>query len=409
MFPETMSRSTGNPIPPLLEQSFLPLFFTLPILFTTLLRPGPFRTISSICLLAALWYHFLTRGWTAGPDFLFSPLFASAITIRWLVIISTGKPEEMFRRVQAGTSSSSRDGSRKQDAVQEGKCDGRGKDVTDRSARFLEKLKWSAELWSNWRGIGWNFGPGPGTSQHPRGQAKETRTPSPRANKKSHTPPSYFITKSIIYAILSTIAQKLLVTHAWCTRAPPFGEDFLSVPLSTQQGLALLQLLLSSMLMENMYRVVSIAAVSLRISAPEAWPPLFGHLALCHSSLTRASEILASALGITNRESLPSRYIRLFAGFLTSGIMHGMAAHFVPSPLGYDKWMMLQMLVFPVIITVEDLGKYLGSRSLPAGLTNGVIALGIGYLWTMFMVSSVHRFVVAYYQDVGMFKDMCPA
>lgn len=116
-----------------------PTFMAVAIL-TTLLPPGPTRVTLASTAFTGLWLHVLTH-WVTGPAFFMDAIFMISITVRWLLLSLAGTPEvDCHQTSKSGTI-----------LVKNNR-----KDVTVLD-RFYNKVKWTVELWSCWRGQGWNF------------------------------------------------------------------------------------------------------------------------------------------------------------------------------------------------------------------------------------------------------------
>lgn len=115
---------------PWAAQLFLPAFLYVGIV-STVPPPGPMRVVFGLTAFTTLWWYSITH-WVADPTFLVGPIMAIPITLRWAFMVVWGTPEEDYFHLQDRATSPHHLGP-------------------------LRKLKWSADLWVQWRGVGWNW------------------------------------------------------------------------------------------------------------------------------------------------------------------------------------------------------------------------------------------------------------
>jgi hypothetical protein len=124
-----------------------PTFMAVAVL-TTLPPPGPLRVIVGLTAFTSLWLHVLTH-WVSGPAFFMDAIFMISITVRWLLMFVAGTPEIDYHQTTQSGTTITYTGTKNSSALRQ----------------LLTKVRWSVELWSCWRGQGWNF-----VDQHlPRG------------------------------------------------------------------------------------------------------------------------------------------------------------------------------------------------------------------------------------------------
>ena len=129
--------SPREPIPSWAAKLVTPTFLAVAIL-TTLPSPGPVRVTVGLTAFTSLWLHVVTH-LVAGPAFFMDAVFMISITARWILLFVMGTPEtDYYQTSKTATRLERNPGS-------------------PWYWRFLYKAKWSVELWSCWRGQGWNF------------------------------------------------------------------------------------------------------------------------------------------------------------------------------------------------------------------------------------------------------------
>lgn len=145
-----------------------------------------------------------------------------------------------------------------------------------------------------------------------------------------------------------------------------------------------------------------------------------------------AGEMFAQAVG-AEKGTLLSRYLKTYAGYITSGAMHAVPGLFVrhSSPL-WSLTNLLHMPFYAMIVTAEDVlkagGRRLGIRDSgkfpPSGARSECVP-GIrrqiancrrkalirivGYVWTAFWVPFIYRYAFVFYIDIGFCDGVCPA
>ncbi|KAI9367729.1 membrane bound O-acyl transferase family-domain-containing protein [Aspergillus egyptiacus] len=357
-----------------------PSFMAVAIL-TTLPPPGPTRVVVGLTAFTSLWLYVLTH-WVAGPAFFMDSIFMISITVRWLLLFVAGTPEEdLHQTSEKGTRLTSKD--------------------AKRGTPFFTKLKWSVELWSCWRGQGWNF-----VDQHlPKG-AEQTQS---RWD---------FLLSNAGRILLNQYISDLIRQHAFCALWPTTGAvDFRSLPLPTRHALVALQLLRDSLFLDTEYRKASLLFVGTHLSSPARWPGIFGHAAdlytvrnfwgrvwhqIFRQIFVRCGEIVAGALEAP-KGSLLHRYSKLYVGFLVSGVQH-YACHLLIPSSRYGWGMFWQMPAYAAVVTVEDLLKHSG-RML--GVRDGGFVRALGFLWTGYWMTLIYGLPVGYVSDIGGFTGVC--
>ncbi|KAL4914819.1 membrane bound O-acyl transferase family-domain-containing protein [Aspergillus aurantiobrunneus] len=361
-----------------------PAFMAVAIL-TTLLPPGPIRVVVGITAFTSLWLHVLTH-WVAGPAFFMDAIFMISITVRWLLLFVAGMPEiDCHQTSKSGTRLIPND----------------TKNATFFD-RFYNKAKWSVELWSCWRGQGWNF-----VDQHlPRGV--------------EHTQSRWeFLASNAGRVLLNQHVSDLVRRHAFCALWPAVEGhvDFGSLPLLSRHGLVALQLIRDALMLDAEYRKASIVFVGLHLSTPDRWPSLFGNLQdlytvrnfwgrvwhqIFRQIFTRCGDIVASALG-AQKGTLLFKYSKLYVGFLASGVQHYACALLIPSA-GYGWGMFWQMPGYAAVITAEDILKHYGKQ---AGIPDSSLVRGLGYIWTAYWMTLIYGLPVGFMSDIGGFTGVC--
>lgn len=363
-------------IPPLAEALFVPAFFAVAVI-SLVPSPGPIRVVGGLNTLISMWMYAYAH-WVGGVSFVIGPMLGFAIGLRWVTLVAFGSPERDFRLVSTP-----------------------GNNESPVELGVWRKLKWSAELWCAWRGVGWNFA-------------------DPNVPRVDQQTCLRFLTAQVARAALSIGAQKLIVDHVFCFLWPQGGvSDLLALPVFLQYKLAVVHLVLSWLFIDCIYRVIAIMAVSLDLSSPERWPPCFGNAADLYSVRNfwgrvwhqmfrknfQAAGCAAAHIIGAEKGSMLARYTKLYVGFAVSGLQHYMAARFVPSK-AHGGALFWQMPCYAAVVTLEDA---LASAARSAGIQAGVYARGLGYLWTAFWVPFIYRYGLAYYNDVGSFVGSCPA
>ncbi|KAF5328770.1 hypothetical protein D9619_011600 [Psilocybe cf. subviscida] len=240
---------------------------------------------------------------------------------------------------------------------------------------FWERLWWSLSLISSPRNIGWSTQP---------------------TSRIRPTPPSVtrvqFITSGLkwmcFYALLFD------VTSIICHNFPMYGQggpSFGDFPWLWRATVWLNIFGVSSM-MSMTYTSVSVAAVALGLSRPQAWPPYFGNLKdaytvrncwgrVWHQMLRRTVTGHGNALaGILHfPKSTFTTYFKLYAAFLTSGLIHYAGDYIL-----FQTWIgpgrsMPFFLLQAVVITFED--AVVGVAKM-AGITKASpLAKLLGFCW----------------------------
>lgn len=339
-----------------------PTFMAVAIL-TTLLPPGPTRVTLASTAFTGLWLHVLTH-WVTGPAFFMDAIFMISITVRWLLQSLAGTPEvDCHQTSKSGTI-----------LVKNNR-----KDVTVLD-RFYNKVKWTVELWSCWRGQGWNF-----VDQHLPQGAEQTQSRwylnSQKRYAKTNTNilcSREFLTSNAGRILLNQYISDLVRKHAFCALWPAVegAVDFGSLPLLDKHGLVALQLIRDSLMLDSEYRKASMLFVGLHLSTPDRWPSLFGSVRdlytvrnfwgrvwhqIFRQIFTRCGDIVAGALG-AKKGTLLYKYSKLYVGFLVSGVQHYACALLIPST-AYGWGMFWQMPAYAAIVTVEDALKHYGKRA----------------------------------------------
>ncbi|KAG2418667.1 hypothetical protein HFD88_001768 [Aspergillus terreus] len=365
-----------------------PIFMAVAIL-TTIPSPGPMRVVVGMSALTSLWLYVLTH-WVSGPAFFMDAIFMISITVRWVLMFLTGTPEiDYYQNGKTATKlgSTSADGE------------------TLHGSAFLNKAKWSVELWSCWRGQGWNF-----ADQHLRRGAEQTQS---RWD---------FLIANAGRILLNQYISDMVRKYAFCTFWPAHHTnvarvDFRALPILHRHVLVGAQLVRDSLMLDSEYRKASLLCVGLYLSTPDRWPGLFGspvdlftvrnfwgrvwHQMFRHM-FTRSGEVVARALG-SERGTLVYKYTKLYVGFLVSGIQHYACPLLIPS-LRCGWGMFWQMPAYAAIITLEDLIKHYGRK---AGMQDTGFVRGLGYIWTAYWMTLIYALPVGYVSDIGGFAGVC--
>ncbi|KAF4218842.1 hypothetical protein CNMCM6805_004621 [Aspergillus fumigatiaffinis] len=367
-----------------------PTFMAVAIL-TTIPSPGPVRVIIGMTAFTSLWLYVLTH-WVSGLAFFMDAIFMISITVRWILMFLTGTPEMDYcqtSKTATKLGSTSADGG-----------------ILHGSA-FLNKVKWSVELWSCWRGQGWNF-----ADQHLRRGAEQTQSQW-----------NFLISNAgriLLNQYLSDVVRKYAFCAFWpAHHANVASVDFRALPILHRHLLVGAQLVRDSLMLDSEYRKASLLFVGLCLSTPDRWPGLFGspvdlftvrnfwgrvwHQIFRHM-FTRSGEVVARALG-SEKGTLAYKYTKLYVGFLVSGIQHYTCPLLIPS-LRYGWGMFWQMPAYGAIITLEDLIKHYGRK---AGMQDNGFVRGLGYIWTAYWMTLVYALPVGYVSDIGGFAGVCAA
>ncbi|BCS27914.1 putative toxin biosynthesis protein (GliH) [Aspergillus puulaauensis] len=361
-----------------------PTFMAVAIL-ATLLPPGPTRVTLASTAFTGLWLHVLTH-WVTGPAFFMDTIFMISITVRWLLLSLAGTPEvDCHQTSNSGTI-----------LVKNNR-----KDVTALD-RFYNKAKWTVELWSCWRGQGWNF-----VDQHLPQGAEQTQSRWE------------FLTSNAGRILLNQYISDLVRKYAFCALWPAVegAVDFGSLPLLDKHGLVALQLIRDSLMLDSEYRKASMLFVGLHFSTPDRWPSLFGSVRdlytvrnfwgrvwhqIFRQIFTRCGDIVAGALG-AEKSTLLYKYSKLYVAFLVSGVQHYACALLIPST-AYGWGMFWQMPAYAAVVTVEDALKHYGKR---AGISDSNFVRALGYIWTGYWMTLIYGLPVGFVSDIGGFTGVC--
>ncbi|KAL5366204.1 membrane bound O-acyl transferase family-domain-containing protein [Aspergillus floccosus] len=367
-----------------------PTFMAVAII-TTIPSPGPLRVIVGMTAFTSLWLYVLTH-WVSSPAFFMDAIFMISITVRWMLMFLTGTPEIDY--YQNGKSATKLGNTSADGGILHG-------------SEFLKKFKWSVELWSCWRGQGWNF-----ADQHLRRGAEQTQS---RRD---------FLTANAGRILLNRYISDVVRKYAFCTFWPSphtnvASVDFRALPILHRHLIVGTQLVRDSLMLDSEYRKASLLFVGLYLSTPDRWPGLFGspvdlftvrnfwgrvwHQMFRHL-FTRSGEVVARALG-SERGTLVYKYTKLYVGFLVSGVQHYACPLLLPS-LRYGWGMFWQMPAYAAIITLEDLIKHHGRK---AGIQDNGLVRGLGYIWTAYWMTLIYALPVGYVSDIGGFAGVCAA
>ncbi|KAL4882129.1 membrane bound O-acyl transferase family-domain-containing protein [Aspergillus karnatakaensis] len=363
-----------------------PTFMAVAVV-TTLPPPGPVRVIVGLTAFTSLWLHVLTH-WVSGPAFFMDAIFMISITVRWLLLFLAGTPEIDYHQTTQSATKLAPTGTRKANVFH----------------RALTKVRWSVELWSCWRGQGWNF-----VDEHLPQGAEQTQSRWE------------FLVSQAGRVLLNQYISNLVRSYAFCALWPK-GEghiDFNSIPLLHRHGLVALQLIRDSLMLDAEYRKASILVVGLHLSTPDRWPGLFGNVRdlytvrnfwgrvwqqIFRQIFTRCGDVVANALN-AQKGTLLYKYSRLYVGFLVSGVQHYACALLIPSA-GYGWGMFWQMPLYAALVTVEDLLKYYGKE---AGIQDGNFVRFLGYIWTAYWMTLLYALPVGFVSDIRGFHGVCAA
>ncbi|RLL94186.1 hypothetical protein CFD26_103329 [Aspergillus turcosus] len=364
-----------------------PTFMAVAIL-TTIPPPGPTRVIVGMTAFTSLWIYVLTH-WVSGPASFMDAIFMISITVRWMLMFLAGTPEtDYYQTSKTATKlgSASADGG---------------------ISAFLNKVKWSVELWSCWRGQGWNF-----ADQHLK-----------RGAEQNQSRWDFLIANAgriLLNQYISDMARQYAFCAFWPVHSPDAASvDFRSLPMLHRHLLVAAQLVRDSLMLDSEYRKASLLFVGLGFSTPDHWPGLFGNPAdlytvrnfwgrVWHQTFrhmfTRSGELLTRALG-AEKGTLVHKYTKLYVGFLVSGVQHYACPLLIPS-WGYGWGMFWQMPAYAAVITAEDLIKHYGKK---AGIQDNGFARALGYIWTAYWMTLIYAWPVGYVSDIGGFVGVCAA
>ncbi|GIJ85967.1 hypothetical protein Asppvi_004838 [Aspergillus pseudoviridinutans] len=367
-----------------------PTFMAVAVL-TTIPSPGPARVTVGMTVFTTLWLYVLTH-WVADPSFFMDAIFMISITARWMLMFLTGTPEMDYYQT-------SKTATKLDSASADGGIPG--------GSILLNKVKWSVELWSCWRGQGWNY-----ADQHLKRGAEQTQSRR-----------DFLITNAgriLLNRYISDMVRKYAFCAFWpAHHANVASVDFRSLPMLHRHLLVGAQLVRDSLMLDSEYRKASLLFVSLCLSTPDRWPGLFGSLADLYSvrnfwgrvwhqvfrhMFIRAGEVVTRALGAEKR-TMVYKYTKLYVGFLVSGVQHYACPQLIPS-LRYGWGMFWQMPAYAAVITVEDLIKHYGKK---AGIRDNGFIRGLGYIWTAYWMTLIYALPVGYVSDIGGFAGVCDA
>ncbi|PKX97313.1 putative toxin biosynthesis protein (GliH) [Aspergillus novofumigatus IBT 16806] len=358
---------------------------------TTIPPPGPTRVVVGMTAFTTLWLYVLTH-WVAGPSFFMDAIFMISITVRWMLMFLTGTPEIDYSQTS-------------KTATKLGSASADGGII--RNLTLLDKVKWSVELWSCWRGQGWNY-----ADPHLKRGAEQTQS---RRD---------FLIANAGRILLNRYISDLVRKYAFCAFWPAHDTDaaivdFPSLPMLHRHLLVGAQLVRDSLMLDSEYRKASLLFVGLCLSTPDRWPGLFGSPAdlytvrnfwgrvwhqIFRHMFTRAGEVVARALD-AKKGTLVYKYTKRYVGFLVSGVQHYACPLLIPS-LRYGWGMFWQMPAYAAVITVEDLIKHYGKK---AGIRENGFIRGLGYIWTAYWMTLIYALPVGYVSDIGGFAGVCAA
>ncbi|KAH9209069.1 membrane bound O-acyl transferase family-domain-containing protein [Leptodontidium sp. 2 PMI_412] len=376
-----------------------PIFLTFAILLTTA-PPGPLRVVVGIAIFALLWGYALSH-WTAGPSLdSMVPIYTFSISLRFALLVVPGTPERDCLHLRRTCSRTCSPCSPTKHVRVRGEVDS----ISWRQCltEHLHKLQWSILLWSSWRGLGWNY-----QDRHLRRGREQTRT-RPK-----------FLLAAACRATLNVLGMACLMKFVFCLCWPRAADDvvFLSLPMLQRHLTACILLVYTWLELDSTYQVASIMAVSLGLTPPDQWPPLFGRPADMYSVrnfwgrcwhqvfrdvFSRSSDLVVDILGI-KKGALATKYIRLHVGFWTSGLLHYAVPLIIVSPK-FGWGMFWAMPAYAAIITLEDFVLYCGNT---LGIPDCYFVRGVGYVWTFYWITLVHHIVASYIADVGALNGIC--
>ncbi|KAL2041434.1 hypothetical protein N7G274_005816 [Stereocaulon virgatum] len=197
------------------------------------------------------------------------------------------------------------------------------------SLPFLSKLKWSAALYCNPRGIGWNYE----VNGIPKYEAPGTKT-------------AFMIEQAKRLAVHAIILDAI---HIWNSRSyyTP-GVDMLTIdvrnttlPIAASEIISWIGQVVST---SYLYTQVAMVSVLLGGGQPKDWPPLYGSLRdaytlrrywntfwhqLTRHMLVSYTDDLKNLLRIP-RGTWISSYFALYFGFFLSALFHGLVTYALP-------------------------------------------------------------------------------
>ncbi|KAJ9138163.1 hypothetical protein NKR23_g8642 [Pleurostoma richardsiae] len=267
------------------------------------------------------------------------------------------------------------------------------------------KLRWSAALLATPRAVGWNFGS--------RGLNARRE-----AMKRSGISRGRFIAARILYAFLAYLAFDAAVVAAR-TAVVPTGWSWDRSTITEIMYIELLMGVTIYSAMRTQFETIAAISMSLRLSQPEDWPPVFGDITECYTvanvwgkfwhgyirqPVLGFSHYIVQVLGIPRR-SLVAYGIHLATAFLVSGFCHVISLYVVCSGYLSLGELIFDMTVFfmsqPLAAVIETLVIGLYRRSMvcdegsrDSGLSSRIVAFSqthpllqkvthrlVGYTW----------------------------
>ncbi|KXX77983.1 hypothetical protein MMYC01_201731 [Madurella mycetomatis] len=358
--------------------------YALMALHTVLLAGPDFRhrrtvaTVGTIALMSVCWIraNFTTDFGFAQP---FSIAWSTYLaTLEKIVLLPRGAtPESSFWRI-----------------------DRPAREATSYAAFGLSKIRWALTLIFNMRGVRWNY------------QVKNV--PPVSAGRRLVSRTDFLLRRAamaVYYLVMADLASQAAVTVLYTNEATLVRGQVDSKYLHLRDGRSAVWSFLRAVvfgvqpyyMLQLQYAVLSLLAVSVQLSQPTDWPPIFGDLAettsvrdfwgrYWHQTLRRMfeawSRAFCDAWGL-RPGTWQSRYARLWLSFLMSGLGHAASVLILPSPrnitFGERTGGLLAFFLWQAaVITFEDGVKHLWRRRIggPSATESALVRM-IGYAWVV--------------------------
>ncbi|KAK8157463.1 hypothetical protein IWX90DRAFT_509556 [Phyllosticta citrichinensis] len=230
--------------------------------------------------------------------------------------------------------------------------------VSDRP--WWKKLAWSYDLWTSWRGPGWNWQ-----------SSRSPELPTHVTDRRSFLMDNF---KRGIYCWIMSDARLFLLESTPYTRLEG-RQHPQTAQIHVQAAVVWLAALHTQYNMSFMYRIVTSVLVAIWVCSPVQCPPLFGSFRhmytagkfwdTCWQQMMRRSILLmpnmvVSALCISG---IAAKYTRVLLSFAASGSMHAAGAYSATRGSLEDmRFFISQALAIIAEDCVMSLGKLVGVR-----------------------------------------------
>ncbi|KAK7530984.1 uncharacterized protein J3D65DRAFT_662447 [Phyllosticta citribraziliensis] len=206
--------------------------------------------------------------------------------------------------------------------------------VSDRP--WWKKLAWSYDLWTSWRGPGWNWQ-----------SSRSPKLPTHVTDRRSFLVDNF---KRGIYCWIMSDALLFLLESTPYTRLEE-RQHIQAAPIHVQAAVVWLAALHTQYSMSFMYRIVASVLVAIGVCSPVQCPPLFGPF--------RRMYTVGNLWGICWQQMMRRVGFQSFA----SGSMHAAGAYSATrGSLGDMRFFMSQTLAIIAEDCVMSLGKLAGIR-----------------------------------------------